>query len=84
MELPQYEELLIREDAGVLYLTINRPEKRNAMNGRVVSGIMQTFTAIEDKRDIRAVVLRGADGHFCSGGDISGMGQPGSKQEAEK
>ena len=84
MEFPQYEELLIREDQGVLYLTINRPHKRNAMNGGVVNGIMETFTAIENKRDIRAVVLRGAEGHFCSGGDISGMGQPGSQQEAER
>lgn len=84
MELSQYEELLIREERGVLYLTINRPQKRNAMNGGVVNGIMETFTAIENNRDIRAVVLRGADGHFCSGGDISGMGQPGSKQEAEQ
>ena len=84
MELPAYDELLIREDESVLYLTINRPEKRNAMNDAVVRGIMETFAAIENNRDIRAVVLRGADGHFCSGGDISGMGQSGSKAEADK
>jgi isohexenylglutaconyl-CoA hydratase len=84
MELPHYDELLVREDKGVLYLTINRPEKRNAMNDGVVRGLMETFTAIENNRDIRAVVLRGAGGHFCSGGDISGMGKSGSKKEAEK
>ena len=83
MALPEYEELLAREEGGVLYLTINRPEKRNAMNSAVVDGIMEIFTAIEDRRDIRDVVLRGCDGHFCSGGDISGMGKSGSKQEAE-
>jgi isohexenylglutaconyl-CoA hydratase len=84
MELPQVDELLLREDDGVLHLTINRPEKRNAMNEGVVRGITETFSAIEDNRDIRAVVLRGAGGHFCSGGDISGMGKSGSKAEAEK
>jgi isohexenylglutaconyl-CoA hydratase len=82
VQLPQYDELLIKQEQGVLYLTINRPEKRNAMNDAVVQGIMQTFTAIEDNRDIRAVVLRGADGHFCSGGDISGMNKGGSEADA--
>jgi isohexenylglutaconyl-CoA hydratase len=84
MELPQSEELLIEQDDGVLYLTINRPEKRNAMNDAVVGGIMQTFDAIADNRDIRAVVLRGSGGHFCSGGDISGMNKTSNQQEAEK
>jgi isohexenylglutaconyl-CoA hydratase len=83
MALPEYDELLLREENGVLYLTINRPEKRNAMNSAVVDGILETFTAIEERRDIRAVVLRGCDGHFCSGGDISGMGKSGSKKEAD-
>jgi isohexenylglutaconyl-CoA hydratase len=84
MDLPQSEELLLRQEEGVLYITINRPHKRNAMNDAVVSGIMQTFDAIADNRDIRAVVLRGAEGHFCSGGDISGMSKTGSQEEAEK
>ncbi len=84
MELPNYEELLIENTGGVLYLTINRPQQRNAMNSSVVQGIMETFSAIEDRRAIRAVVLRGAEGHFCSGGDISGMQQAGTKEEADK
>jgi isohexenylglutaconyl-CoA hydratase len=84
MELPKSEELLIEQDDGVLYLTINRPEKRNAMNDAVVGGIMQTFDTIADNRDIRAVVLRGSGGHFCSGGDISGMNKTSNQQAAEK
>ncbi len=80
MAYPGVEELLIEESEGVLTITINRPEKRNAMNGAVVQGIMDTFTAIEDRRDIRAVILRGAGGHFCAGGDISGM-QSGNDAE---
>ncbi len=84
MDLPQLEELLLRQEEGVLYITINRPHKRNAMNDAVVSGIMQAFDAIADNREIRAVVLRGAAGHFCSGGDISGMSKTSNQQEAEK
>ena len=84
MNLPATEDLLIEERAGVLTITINRPHKRNAMNDAVVGGIMQAFDAIADRRDIRAVVLQGAGGHFCSGGDISGMKETSSAEEAEK
>jgi isohexenylglutaconyl-CoA hydratase len=84
MNLPQCEEILLREEAGVLYLTLNRPHKRNAMNGQLVQEVMDTFESIHDNRDIRAVVLRGAGGHFCSGGDISGMQKSGSKEAAGK
>jgi isohexenylglutaconyl-CoA hydratase len=84
LELPELEELLIEESAGVLTVTINRPHKRNAMNDAVVAGIMQTFDAIAERRDIRAVVLQGAGGHFCSGGDISGMKETSNKEEAER
>ncbi len=84
MDFPQTDDLIIAEEGGVLSITINRPRKRNAMNGDVVGGIMQTFSAIEESREIRAVVLRGAEGHFCSGGDISGMKETSSAEEAQK
>ncbi len=84
MDFPDTDDLIFSEQGGVLSITINRPHKRNAMNDAVVGGIMQTFTAIENNRDIRAVVLRGAEGHFCSGGDISGMKESASQEEAEK
>jgi isohexenylglutaconyl-CoA hydratase len=73
MILPQCSELLLRLDDEVLNLTLNRPHKRNAMNTIMVSELMQVFTSIEDDRQVRAVVIRGADGNFCAGGDISGM-----------
>ncbi len=73
MTLPECQELLLKLEDGVLYITLNRPQKRNAMNSRLVDEMMGIFTAIEDDRSVRAVVLRGADGNFCAGGDISGM-----------
>lgn len=84
MKLPEYEELLLNVENGVLTITINRPHKRNAMNDAVVKGIMESFDAIEGNLDIRAVVLRGAGGHFCAGGDISGMKESSSQEEAER
>lgn len=72
--LPECQELLLDTNDGVLTITLNRPKKRNAMNSGLVKEIMAVFTAIEDQRSIRAVVLKGAQGNFCAGGDISGMG----------
>jgi len=73
MSYPNCQELLLREDAGILTITLNRPHKRNAMNERLVSELSTVFTYIEPNRAIRAVVLHGAGGNFCAGGDISGM-----------
>jgi len=81
MQLPDCEEIILKLEEGVLYLTLNRPQKRNAMNDKLVSEVMETFDAIEKSRDIRAVVLRGAGGHFCAGGDISGMNKLGQTPE---
>lgn len=61
------------EANGILSVTLYRPHKRNAMNERLVHELTSVFSAIEDNRDVRAVVLRGAGGNFCAGGDISGM-----------
>ena len=84
MQLPDCKEILLNLEDGILYLTLNRPQKRNAMNNVLVSEIMSTFDAIQDSREIRAVVLRGAGGHFCAGGDISGMNKEGESQEDAK
>lgn len=82
MNLPQCQELLLSLNDGVLTVTFNRPHKRNAMNLALVEELMAVFGAIEDDRSIRAVVLRGAEGHFCAGGDISRMNKKG-QTEAE-
>ena len=85
MNLPSCQQILLEHTDGVLTLTLNRPHKRNAMNSELVQEIMAVFGAIADDRSIRAVVLRGAEGNFCSGGDISGMNKPGqSQQQAEQ
>jgi isohexenylglutaconyl-CoA hydratase len=85
MNLPGCQEILLQEQQGVLTITLNRPHKRNAMNSELVKEVMAVFSAIASERSIRAVVLRGAQGHFCSGGDISGMNKKGqSEQEAQQ
>ncbi|MDP6705108.1 MAG: enoyl-CoA hydratase-related protein [Alphaproteobacteria bacterium] len=73
--LPDTEDLLIERDGWVLRLTLNRPALRNALSTELRAALTQTFEAIRDDREIRAVVIRGAGGNFCAGGDIKGFGK---------
>lgn len=73
MNLPVTETLQLREDGFVLHVTLNRPEARNAMSLQMTQELRAVFSAIENSESVRAVVLRGAGGHFCAGGDIKDM-----------
>lgn len=73
MTLPTVETLQLREDGAVLHVTLNRPESRNAMSLQMTQELRAVFDAIAGSDTLRAVVLRGAGGHFCAGGDIKDM-----------
>lgn len=73
MNLPETKNLLLVQDKGVLHVTLNRPESRNAMTPEMLAEIEGVFTSIQDTREIRVVVLRGAGGHFCAGADLKGV-----------
>ena len=64
----------------VAYITINRPDRRNAINPDVVDGISEALRAAEADGDIRSIVLTGAgDKAFCAGGDLGGSSMEGGK-----
>jgi isohexenylglutaconyl-CoA hydratase len=65
--------LLSRREGSVLHLVLNRPESRNAMSLQMVEELLQALREAEADPAIRVIVLRGAQGHFCSGGDIKDM-----------
>ena len=67
------EVVAAHREAGVLRLTLNRPDLRNAMSLEMVDALLARLEEAASQGD-RAVVLRGAGGHFCSGGDIKDMG----------
>ncbi|KZY66808.1 enoyl-CoA hydratase [Oleiphilus sp. HI0081] len=73
MTLPETETLLLEQRDHELHITLNRPKTRNAMSLKMVKELMAVFESIQTQEDIRAVVLRGAEGHFCAGGDIKDM-----------
>ncbi|AGI25045.1 enoyl-CoA hydratase/isomerase [Pseudomonas sp. ATCC 13867] len=72
-QLPNCETLLLERDGGVLHVTLNRPDSRNAMSLAMVGELRAVLAAVRDDRAVRAIVLRGAGGHFCAGGDIKDM-----------
>ncbi len=73
------DEILCSIADGVATLTLNRPDKRNAMNSALLDGLRQRFDALEDDRDVRVVVVRGAGPAFCSGMDLNEL----SRRQAE-
>ena len=66
-------DLLARLDAGVLTLTLNRPEARNAMSRAMNVALQQQLAAAETDPAVKCIVLTGAGHGFCAGGDVKGM-----------
>ncbi len=67
------EELLTQEDDGILTITINRPEAKNAMNKAAAEGIAAALDRLDSEDHLRVAVLTGAGGTFCSGMDLKGF-----------
>jgi 2-(1,2-epoxy-1,2-dihydrophenyl)acetyl-CoA isomerase len=62
-------------DDGVAVITMNRPERRNAMTGPMLAGLASSLAEVETAIDVRCVVLTGAGGAFCAGGDVKGFAE---------
>ena len=71
--LPVCQTLLLELHNGVLHITLNRPDSRNAMSLQMVAELRAVLTAVRDDRQVRALVIGGAGGHFCAGADIKDM-----------
>jgi isohexenylglutaconyl-CoA hydratase len=69
----QYDTLIATRDGPVLKVTLNRPEARNALTPTMVRELTQVLQDARADADVRAVVLTGAGGNFCAGGDLKGM-----------
>jgi len=67
------EEVLVSESEGILVVTINRPDQRNAMTKQVAEGISAAMDRLEAEPSLRCAILTGAGGNFCSGMDLKGF-----------
>ena len=65
----------IERDGGVVILTMNRTEKRNALSPDMLAGLVLGYEYVDEHPDVHCAILTGAGGHFCSGMDLTAMGQ---------
>ena len=84
------DQLLASLEAGVLTLTFNRPEVRNALGDIVTPALRKMVAQAAEDPEVRCVVLTGTGTTFCAGGDVKGMGdrrsgrsRPASPEDAE-
>ena len=66
----QSDSLKTHQDGPRLDIVLNRPDQRNAINREMARTFSELVDWLPEQDDIRVVVLRGAGGHFCAGGDI--------------
>jgi methylglutaconyl-CoA hydratase len=65
--------ILYRAEAGVARITLNRPEKRNALNAGLIATLHESLARSARDADVKVVVISGAGSDFCSGADLSGL-----------
>ena len=69
-----YESLVLERREGVAHLTFNRPLQRNALTHAMMRELEAALSALAADEAVRVVLLRGAGGNFCAGGDLNAMG----------
>ncbi len=67
------DEVLVSVADGIIEVTINRPDARNAMNKAAAEGIAAAMDRLEAENDLRCAILTGGSGTFCSGMDLKGF-----------
>jgi len=69
------KDFLAEVEEGVAVLTMNRPERRNALSPDMLRAMAEALARCETDADVACVVLTGAGGAFCAGGDVKGMAE---------
>ena len=69
--------VLLERDETIVRLTLNRPDKLNAIDGAMLDALDQVLGQLEADRECRAVILTGAGRAFSAGADIKRMSEPG-------
>jgi enoyl-CoA hydratase len=84
---PLYGEMmaavLYEVDGHVCTITINRPDRRNAVDGPTALLLREAFQRFEADEALRVAVLTGAGGNFCAGADLKAVGDPALRNELE-
>lgn len=79
-ELP---DLVVTQRGFAMQVSFNRPQAKNAMNAAIIEGLLKVCEHLKDRRDIRALVLRGEAKTFCAGGDLKEFAAQAMAPEAK-
>lgn len=69
-------EVIVRREGPVLRISLNRPERRNALSYEVINRMLDILEPVAEDHKCRVVVINGKGNGFCSGDDLKGMGTP--------
>ena len=75
--------VLFETDGPVATVTLNRPERRNAVDGPTATALRQAFERFESEPGLRVLVLTGSGGQFCAGADLKAMADPALRNAFE-
>jgi len=76
MDYPEYKAIIFQKGERIGRVTLNRPEKLNAMNRQMSEEIDDVFTRIKADPEVHVVIMKGAGRAFSSGGDMAGYENP--------
>jgi enoyl-CoA hydratase/carnithine racemase len=79
-----FRHLLVQQTEDIRRLTLNRPERLNALNVRIGVELLQALDDADRDDEVRVVILTGAGRAFCAGDDLKGMNEPGEPDRRYK
>ncbi|MDQ5845210.1 MAG: enoyl-CoA hydratase [Acidobacteriota bacterium] len=79
-----YEQIDVSEDSGITTITLNRPEKLNALAGHMRRDLAEALENAGSDRTVHVVIITGAGRAFCAGGDVAAMAELIEQQDAEE
>jgi enoyl-CoA hydratase len=68
-------EILMQQEGSILVITINRPDRRNALDSKTANLLRQAILELEHNNELTAGILTGISGHFCAGADLKALTQ---------
>ena len=80
----KYQTIILYKDERISTLTLNRPDKLNALNPQMMTELVHAFHTIDDDKDTRVLIITGAGRGFCSGADLSAQRLPNNKQSEDE
>ena len=67
------DEIVITTESAIRFITLNRPEKRNALNDQLIAGLKSALVDADADESLRAIIIYGAGNDFCSGADLASL-----------